>query len=331
MKMMKKIAVALVCTALALFAVVPATADPIQYEFETITGWVFSAEQAAIESIAGRPSDAMPTPAGIRYFVPGFIRGRFTYDPDNAEPPVHFPPYFWSHRGAMKNWRSELEIAGNVVGTYSGDAGQVIVSDGDDAPGLPDDLVNVQMCGYCVNPVGFSVNGWQATNSSLVWAGEGFRTGIDLPAVLPPANAREPFPIITFYNPELDMNTSIASVAHNIWQIVDIDIKPDSDPNCFNINGHGVIPVAILGSPNLDVTYIEQGTLKFGGLEVGIRGNERPMCSMDDADGDGHLDLVCQFQDDSTAWAAGSDEATLTGNLINGGSIKGTDSICLKP
>ena len=31
---------------------------------------------------------------------------------------------------------------------------------------------------------------------------------------------------------------------------VEIDIKPGSDPNCFNNNGHGVIPVAILSSNN---------------------------------------------------------------------------------
>jgi len=331
MRIIKKISLVFVFAVLGLLLVVPATADPVQYEFETVTGWVFSAEQAAIESIAGQPSAALPTPAGIRYFVPGTIRGRFTYDPNGAELPVHFPPFFWSHRGAMTNWWSELEIAGNVIGTYTGDAGQVIISDGDDAPGPPDDLVNVQMCGYCVNPVGFSVGDWLATGTSLVWVGEGFQTGIDLPAGLPPANAREPFPIFSFYNPVLDVNAGIASVAHNFWQIVDIDIKPGSAPNCFKIDGHGVIPVAILGSPNLDVSNVDQGTLKFGGLEVGLRGNKSPMCGMDDADGDGHLDLVCQFQDDSSAWEAGSDEATLTGDLVNGGSIKGTDSICLKP
>ena len=38
---------------------------------------------------------------------------------------------------------------------------------------------------------------------------------------------------------------------------VDIDIKPGSDPNCFNVNGNGVIPVAILGSANFDVTRVD--------------------------------------------------------------------------
>ena len=55
------------------------------------------------------------------------------------------------------------------------------------------------------------------------------------------------------------------------------------------------------------------------------------MCGMEDVDGDGYVDLVCQFQDDSSAWVAGDDEASLTGELLDGLPITGTDSICLKP
>jgi hypothetical protein len=55
------------------------------------------------------------------------------------------------------------------------------------------------------------------------------------------------------------------------------------------------------------------------------------MCGMEDVDGDGYLDLVCQYRDDSNAWAPGNEEATLTGELLDGTPIRGTDSICLKP
>ena len=40
---------------------------------------------------------------------------------------------------------------------------------------------------------------------------------------------------------------------------VQIDIKPGSDPNCFNLNGNGVIPVAILGSADFDATEVDAG------------------------------------------------------------------------
>jgi hypothetical protein len=51
---------------------------------------------------------------------------------------------------------------------------------------------------------------------------------------------------------------------------VEIDIKPGSYPNCFNINGHGVIPVAILGSADFDVAQIDVTTLDFAGLQVRV-------------------------------------------------------------
>lgn len=114
---------------------------------------------------------------------------------------------------------------------------------------------------------------------------------------------------------------------------VTIDIKPGSDPNCFNINGHGVIPVAILGSADLDVSDIKtDDTLSFNGLATRIRGKKGPLCSIEYSNGDEFLDLVCHFEDDSSEWLADSNEkATLTGELVDGTSIEGTDSICIVP
>jgi hypothetical protein len=112
---------------------------------------------------------------------------------------------------------------------------------------------------------------------------------------------------------------------------VSIDIKPSSDPNCFNQNGHGVIPVAVIGSNDFDVSQIDTSTLFFGGLEVRVRGNSDPRCSLSDVNDDGTWDLVCQFEDDSNLWAPGDGEATLSGELLDGTKIKGTDSICVVP
>ena len=111
-----------------------------------------------------------------------------------------------------------------------------------------------------------------------------------------------------------------------------IDIKPGSDPNCFNANGHGVIPVAILGSSTFDVTLVDLSTLSFGGLEVRVRGNKGPLCNFEDSDGDTILDLVCHFEDDSTNWAPGDGDATITGTLLDGiTEFEGTDTICVVP
>jgi hypothetical protein len=123
--------------------------------------------------------------------------------------------------------------------------------------------------------------------------------------------------------------------------MVSLDIKPGGDPNCININGNGVIPVAILGSDDFDVTQIDIETLDFAGLAVRVRGNDNPQCSIEDVSGDftspegtpdGYLDLVCQFVDDPGTWVPNDDStATLTGNLLDGTPFEGTDSICIVP
>lgn len=114
-------------------------------------------------------------------------------------------------------------------------------------------------------------------------------------------------------------------------RLIAIDVKPGSDPNCFNINGQGVIPVAILGSAILDVTDIDQYSLSFSGLEVRVKGNKGPLCGLEDANGDEFLDLVCLFEDDASSWNASSGTATLTAELLDGTLISGTDSICVVP
>lgn len=112
---------------------------------------------------------------------------------------------------------------------------------------------------------------------------------------------------------------------------VQIDIKPGSLPNCFNLNGNGVIPVAILGSADFDVNDINTASLSFAGLRVRLRGNNNPSCATEYSNNDQFLDMVCQFEDDPASWRGGSDTAELSGNLIDGTFFRGTDSICIVP
>jgi len=112
---------------------------------------------------------------------------------------------------------------------------------------------------------------------------------------------------------------------------VAIDIKPGSDPNCFNNDGHGVIPVAILGSETFDVLEVDTTTLLFDGLGVRVRGNRDPSCGIEDVNGDGYTDLVCHFADEPENWEPGEDIATVTGELNDGTAFSGQDSICIVP
>jgi hypothetical protein len=111
---------------------------------------------------------------------------------------------------------------------------------------------------------------------------------------------------------------------------VDIDIKPGSDPSCFNNDGNGVIPVAILGSADFDVTQIDAGTVQLEGLAVAARGKaNKLLAAYEDVNTDGFTDLVIKIEDVDGTFTQGSGTATLTGNLLDGTSILGTGDICI--
>ncbi len=86
-----------------------------------------------------------------------------------------------------------------------------------------------------------------------------------------------------------------------------IDIKPGSCPNPFNSKSRGVIPVAILGTEEFDVTTIDPETVKitFEDMEgvAPIRWAyedvgtpfEGELCDCHDLDGDGYMDLILKF------------------------------------
>src|ERR1041384_6238275 len=112
---------------------------------------------------------------------------------------------------------------------------------------------------------------------------------------------------------------------------IQIDSKPGGYPNCFNINGNGVVPVAILGSSSVNVNDINTTSLTFNGLAVRVKGNNQNQCSVQDVNSDGIPDLVCQFQDDTSNWLQGSTVGAVSGQLSNGTAIRGTDSICVVP
>lgn len=111
---------------------------------------------------------------------------------------------------------------------------------------------------------------------------------------------------------------------------VTIDIKPGGEPNCFNLNGHGVIPVAILGTENFDpCTEVDPDSLGLLGMSVRVRGKQGPLSHCEDVNADGYFDLVVQFEDDASEWSEGQTSAELTGTLFDGTPIVGTDSICV--
>ena len=118
---------------------------------------------------------------------------------------------------------------------------------------------------------------------------------------------------------------------------VSVDIKPRSWPNPLNVNKKGVLPVAILGTEDFDVTQIDPATVRLEGVaplrwaleDVGTPG--------DPLDGpDGFTDLTLKFAAQAIVAVLGpvndGDVVVLhlTGNLkeeFDGTPIEGEDVV----
>jgi len=111
---------------------------------------------------------------------------------------------------------------------------------------------------------------------------------------------------------------------------VQVDIKPGSDPSCFNNDGNGVIPVAILGSDTFDVYNVNVTTVSMEGLSVAMKGKaNKYLASYEDVNYDGYLDLVVKIEDVDGYFTKGSGYATITGMLTDGTPFFGVGDICV--
>ena len=107
---------------------------------------------------------------------------------------------------------------------------------------------------------------------------------------------------------------------------VDIDIKPNSDPNAMNPQAKGVIPVAILTTEDFDASLVDHETVRFG-PDMAAPVHNGACGHLEDYDLDGDLDAIYHFNIQDTGIVKGDTMATLTGKTVDGIDIKGTDSV----
>jgi hypothetical protein len=77
-------------------------------------------------------------------------------------------------------------------------------------------------------------------------------------------------------------------------RVVEVEIKPGSDPNSINPSLEGGFPVAILGSGSFDVADVEVTTLAFGPSGASFDHSHGP--HFEDVNGNGVTDLMAHFQ-----------------------------------
>jgi hypothetical protein len=109
---------------------------------------------------------------------------------------------------------------------------------------------------------------------------------------------------------------------------LNIDIKPGSYPNCFNSKGHGVIPVAILGSEEFDVTIIDPFSVELDGQPVRVKGKSGKAGSYEDVNDDGFVDLIVQIEDEDV-YSPEDTIGTIIAYSYEGVYFTGQDSICI--
>jgi len=125
---------------------------------------------------------------------------------------------------------------------------------------------------------------------------------------------------------------------------VNLDIKPASCPNPFNMGSKGVLPVAILGTESFDVMTVDPATLLLEGVPP-LRWNyedvstpvgpDADTCECNTLAGDGYRDMTLKFDHQTIAAALGTvqDRAvrilTLTGMTYDGIPIEGKDCVVI--
>lgn len=133
-----------------------------------------------------------------------------------------------------------------------------------------------------------------------------------------------------------------------LQQQVAVDIRPGSCPNPLNLSSRGVLPVAILGSEDLDVNTIDVASIRLEGIapirshyeDVGAPVADANECNCSTEKPDGYTDLNLKFKTREIATKlldeyedlAKNDVLvlTLTGVLTDQTPIKGEDCITIR-
>ena len=134
---------------------------------------------------------------------------------------------------------------------------------------------------------------------------------------------------------------------HSILKQAQKDGLVEDDATVSIRDGRAVIPIAAGNKRKLHgIIYDESSTGKTSYIEpneiVEMNNEIRELeyaerreivrILTDFSNDDEYLDLNCHFEDDPAMWeASGSEEATLSGDLLDNTGITGTDTICIVP
>lgn len=109
---------------------------------------------------------------------------------------------------------------------------------------------------------------------------------------------------------------------------ITIDIIPGSAENIVRAGAKRVIPVAILGSPDLDVVAINPRTIRLNGIDIMLVGkSDKSLCHQADINQDSYRDLVCDVRTTGYKVIEGEYRIIIKAGTYNGESLTGEDRI----
>ena len=111
-----------------------------------------------------------------------------------------------------------------------------------------------------------------------------------------------------------------------------IDLLPEINPNVIKKRSGRVIPIAIMGSENLDTGAINPRTIRLQGVDVMLVGkSDKSLCRQLDLDNDGFLDLLCEVR--TTGFRVGDGEYViqLIAETYDKSTLRGEDKLRIEP
>ncbi|MHC4648525.1 MAG: hypothetical protein ACYTBJ_23955 [Planctomycetota bacterium] len=122
-----------------------------------------------------------------------------------------------------------------------------------------------------------------------------------------------------------------------------VDIKPGSCPNPLNVKCNGVLPVAVLGTQELNVTSIDVASVRLAGAaavrssfeDVATPAPDASECVCSTEGPDGYTDLTLKFKTWEIAEAVApvikgdTLTLTLTAALADGSPVRGSDCVMI--
>jgi hypothetical protein len=115
---------------------------------------------------------------------------------------------------------------------------------------------------------------------------------------------------------------------------VEVDIKPGSSPNIFNVNSGGKIPVAILSSASFDASQIDPTTVRLNNFStrVALKGKGASMASVSDINSDGLPDLLVHVTMQGIVLMGDGDHfIVIIAETFSGIRVRGVDTVRLVP